>query len=109
MRRFVLLAALLLAGCSLFASPPPRSYSRPATSEEQISSDVAQCKEAARAVQRRDEEISHDINSRSQIGEANDYFDPRLNRNLDAFGSREEYQNLVADCMNARGYGSPAD
>jgi hypothetical protein len=109
MRRFVLLATLLLAGCSWFASQPPRSYSRPAASEEQISSDVAACKEAALAVQQRDAEISQDIASRRQIDEANTYFDPRLNENLDAYGSRARYQDMVYECMKARGYGEPQD
>jgi len=105
MRRFVLLATLLLAGCSWFASPPPRSYTRPAATEEQLSNDIAVCKEAARAVQQRDAEISQDINSRSQIAEPDQYFDPQLTQNMNAFGSRTAYQDMVSDCMNARGYG----
>lgn len=109
MRRFVLLATLVLAGCSWFASPPPRSYSSPAASDERISSDVAACKEAALAVQRRDAEISQDIASRRQIDEANTYFDSRLSQNLDAYGSRARYQDMVSECMKARGYGEPQD
>jgi hypothetical protein len=109
MRRFVLLATLTLAGCSWFVEPAPRQYSRPAATEEQVSADVEACKEAARSVQQRDAEISHDIGTRTEMDEANSYFDPRLTSNVDDYASRGQYDSMVERCMEGRGYGEPAD
>ncbi len=109
MRRFVLLATLLLAGCSWFASPPPKRYARPAVTEEQISSDIEACKQQARAVQQRDFEITHDIGGQVQLEEAETYFDTRLTENVDAYATRASYNDMISECMAARGYGDPDD
>ena len=108
MRRFILLATLTLAGCSWFMEPAPRQYTRPAATEEQVSNDVESCKEAARSVQERDAQISHDIGTRSEVDEADSYFDPRLASNVDAYASRDQYNSMVERCMEGRGYGEPA-
>lgn len=108
-----LVAAMLLAGCSLFAPEKPEG-STPVTVEEgsgsqsevtetQQQDDVDSCREQARAVVRQDENISADIQSRDAQGA---FWDdsPELTQNMDAYESQQRYHRIFEECMRGRGY-----
>lgn len=117
MRAFMLVPVLVvaLAGCSNFTTKfeswfkpdaaeratTPAAWSRPATSEDQLTYDVASCRARAHAVIDRDRNIDSDIGRYDRAIED----EVELRTNMDQFGERKRFQQIVSDCMTALGYG----
>jgi hypothetical protein len=105
MRILVLTLALLLAACSGFRTP---EWLREDTGQTSAPSDVLEsCRQQARAMIKRDQTIDQDIGGQNT--------DPdmvqgqgELNRNLDEYSTNARFEQIVEDCMKARGYGGQA-
>ena len=110
------IAALVLAGCSLFApekapagsTPVPvteQQTDQPPISDAQRQSDIDSCREQARAVARQEQNITADIQSRDSQGafwdESSD-----LSRNMDEYEARRRYHRMLEECLQSRGYGT---
>jgi hypothetical protein len=105
MRILALCGILLLSGCSYFW-PPEQGYQRAGTSADVENSDLASCQQQARAMIARDRQIDSDITSQ---GVTAGYLrsDETLESNLSQFRETNRYDEIVLDCMAARGYGAP--
>jgi hypothetical protein len=99
----LLLAGLLLAGCSFFAADQKRDYSRAGASDAERIADFESCKEQARAILARDQTIDQDIASGSALPGTGT--DTSLQSNLDAYHAQQRYDRLLDECMRERGYG----
>ena len=106
MSRFLLLAVLVLGGCSWFRDEP-ETYGKPGASQEQVSADVESCRQQARAVQRRDAAFDQEIaNLSDEEDQAGADDDAQFTRNLQEYGANRRYHDLVSDCMRNLGYGA---
>jgi hypothetical protein len=99
----LLLAGLLLAGCSFFAADQKRDYSRAGAGDAERVADFESCKEQARAIVARDQTIDRDIASGSALPGTDT--DTSLQSNLDAYRAQQRYDRLLDECMRERGYG----
>ncbi len=104
--RFVpsaVLAALLLAGCSLFPSSST-DFERTSSDEAQTAADLSACRQQADAVIQRDDSIDRDISAaRDEPGVVDD----TVVANMDSFSREKRYRRIVNDCMRQRGYVLP--
>jgi plasmid stabilization system protein ParE len=101
----LLLAGLLLAGCSFFAADQNRDYSRAGASDAERIADFESCKEQARAIVARDQTIDQDIASGSAVPSTGASTDTSLQSNLGAYRAQQRYDRLLDECMRERGYG----
>lgn len=101
MRILVLSGCLLLAACSYFQSDP--GYQRAGASLEVSNGDLESCRQQARAMIQRDNQIDNDIGSQDV---ASGYLqsDGTLESNLTQYRESNRYDSIVLDCMAARGY-----
>jgi hypothetical protein len=99
------LAAVLLAGCSLFA-PEPTALQRPAGTEEQTSADLDACRMQADAIILRDASIDRDIGSAREPLAADDGVND-VRANMESFGREQRHRRIVSDCLRQRGYVLP--
>jgi septal ring factor EnvC (AmiA/AmiB activator) len=95
----VLLAGLLLAGCSFFSHSV--TWTKSGTSEDQAQSDLAACKEQADTQTDRDAKIDQDIASATA---APNGIDQSPIQNIQNFRSQNRYKSILADCMQQNGY-----
>jgi hypothetical protein len=105
MRLLITLAALLLAGCSLFSNT--NSWTKPGTTPEQAEADLDTCKQIAWAQEDTDAKIDQDT-----AATANDSgqgaVDTELSQNMSSQRSGKRFGDIVDDCMRQLGY-APAD
>jgi predicted lipoprotein len=101
----VLAAALPLAACKIPIGPWEKSD----TTSDEAQQDRLSCELAARKVLQQDSRITQDINSASQSTSA--YGLPltggggsTLAQNMNQYNYEQQRRNLVADCMEGRGY-----
>jgi hypothetical protein len=109
-RRFLVLATLLAAaplldGCSWIQSSLGWEHARPDNSK--TAADLDACKAAARAINQREARITQDITGGSYFPDtsSNNFADPTLARNMDAYAADQRYTRIVDDCMSQQGYG----
>jgi hypothetical protein len=98
---------LLLDGCSWFQTS--LGWYRATPSNERTTADLDACKEQARAVNRREEQLQSDINGADNFPDtaSRSLTDPTLTRNMQAYNASNRYDRIVDDCMAAHGYGKP--
>jgi hypothetical protein len=105
MRKLSLLAATLLAGCSLFSSM--NSWTKPGTTPEQAEADLDTCKQIAWAQEDTDAKIDQDTSA--TMGDSGQgAVDTELSQNMSSQRSGKRLGDIVDDCMRQLGY-APAD
>ena len=100
------LAMFLLAGCSYIESDSPQRK-QVSSSESQFTpmryettADAAEsCRLAANATLKRDSDIDQDIASARESRGLAANLDPQLTSNLEEFGTSEQYDEMVAQCV----------
>jgi len=116
MRMLALVAAVAVAGCTLYGpeekpddtrTVTSEEWAQPGATDEQALSDADSCREQARAVVRQDQNISADIASRDAQAPFQDQ-SPELTTGMNEFESERRYRRIFEDCMRARGY-APAE
>src|SRR5512146_358253 len=99
MRRLSLVLLAVLSGCALL-NPESADWQRPDTTSDQMSSDLAACRQAADERYRQDQNIQQDIQSGpTAIGQ-----DPLVS-NLGGYQENRDYQHMIDVCMREQGYG----
>ena len=106
MNRVVVLAALLLGGCSFF--PVRDDRPPPVVTSDEAAAALDACRRQAGAVVARDAAIDRDI-AVVREGIAGPAADNDLVVSLDAYGSEERQRRIVAACMRRAGYPSAED
>ena len=101
MNRLVMLAALLLGGCSFFPARDDRPP--PVVTSDEAAAALDACRRQAGAVVERDAAIDRDI-AVVREGIAGPAADNDLVSSLDAYGSEERRRRIVAECMRRAGY-----
>ena len=102
MRILGVCASLLVAGCA-YLWPPEQGYQRSGTSADVENGDLDSCQQQAHAMIARDRQIDNDISAQ---GVTANYLqsDGTLESNLTQFHESNRYDEIVLDCMAARGY-----
>ncbi len=105
---------LLLDGWASVQSPldwfqSSLGWYRATPSNDRTAADLDACKEQARAVNRRQEQVQQDISGDTGFADTamSSRVDPTLTRNLRAYAADNRYDRIVDDCMAAHGYGKP--
>ena len=99
MRRLSLALLAVLSGCALL-NPESADWQRQDTTPDQMSSDLAACRQAAEERYRQDQNTQQDIQS-GPVGMGQD----PLVTNLGGYQEQRDYQHMINDCMRAQGYG----
>lgn len=97
----VLIATVLLAGCSLFTDTT--SWTKTGVTPEQAEADLASCERIARAEQKTDTDIEQD---RSVVLDdpTHGAVDTEVSQDIARQRSRERFEDIVDDCMRQLGY-----
>jgi hypothetical protein len=95
----VAIAMLALSACN------EHDYSRPNTTQEQFSRDVANCQRQVDTMVARDRNIDSDINSTlGAQSQGMNQGNTQLRQQMDARSSTSRTSKLMENCMSARGY-----
>lgn len=107
MRHAILALTLLLSACSLF-QPEKGSWTKSGSNDDTVFSDLQSCKQQARAMIETDDQIDQDIATQgTDFGSSS--ASPDLEANLDNYRYGNRYDEIVRDCMTARGYAREAE
>ena len=97
MRRTLLIAILLLAGCNMLASPGPTEWVRGDATPDETAADLSACQRAAQNRVNIDQQLDQDSGA-DPTGQGG------LVNNLKQYDAEKQYKRYTHDCMMAQGY-----